>query len=110
MVLLFSYQTNLQEVISHKRVIEAVTEKAQALVQLTNDKEGGKEVQETVDSINKRYEELVNNLLVTITELEESLDVFQQFHDLQKSHQDYQKQLWDRLAGYSGKDTSKIMR
>jgi nesprin-1 len=90
-------------------VIEAVTEKAQALVQLTNSKEGGKEVQETVDSINKRYEELVNNLLVTITQLEESLDVFQQFHDLQKSHQDYQKQLWDRLAGYSGKNISKLM-
>ena len=64
---IYSYQTNLQEVISHKRVVEAVTEKAQALVQLTNDKEGGKEVQETVNSINKRYEELVNNLLVTIT-------------------------------------------
>lgn len=87
-----------------------MTEKAQALVQLTNNKEGGKEVQETVDSINKRYEELVNNLLVTITQLEESLDVFQQFHDLQKSHQDYQKQLWDRLAGYSGKASLKIMR
>ena len=60
-------------------------------------------MQETVNSINKRYEELVNNLLVTITQLEEALDAFQQFHDLQKSHQDYQKQLWDRLSGYSGK-------
>lgn len=73
-------------------------------------KAGGKEVEETVDSINKRYEELVNNLLVTITQLEESLDAFQQFNDLQKSHQDYQKQLWDRLTGYSGECDSFIWR
>jgi len=79
-------------------------------LQLTINKAGGKEVEETADSINKRYEELVNNLLVTITQLEESLDAFQQFHDLQKSHQDYQKQLWDRLAGYSGKCDSHILR
>jgi len=79
-------------------------------LQLTINKAGGKEIEETADSINKRYEELVNNLLVTITQLEESLDAFQQFHDLQKSHQDYQKQLWDRLAGYSGKCDSQILR
>ncbi|XP_068085330.1 muscle-specific protein 300 kDa [Anabrus simplex] len=99
---LLKHKTTLQEVITHKRVIEAVTEKAQAVVQLSNMKGAGEqEVLDTVKSINHRYEQLVNNLLVTITQLEESLDAFQQFHDLQKSHQDYMKQLWDRLAAYS---------
>ena len=95
--------------ISHKRVIESVTEKGQAFIQATSNKDGGKEVQKTVSSINKRYEELVDNLLKTITELEEALDYFQQFNDLQKSHLDYQKQLWDRLSGYTGKSRCMLI-
>ncbi|XP_063222936.1 muscle-specific protein 300 kDa isoform X4 [Bacillus rossius redtenbacheri] len=98
---LLKHKTTLQEVISHKRIMEAVTEKAEALVRSTGNEAAGREVQDTVASINQRYERLVNNLLVFITQLEEALDAFQQFHDLQKSHQDFQKQLWDRLAGYS---------
>lgn len=98
---LLKHKTTQQEIVSHKRIIEGVTEKAQALVQLTNNESGSKEVQDTVKSINKRYKNLVKNVQKAITRMEESLDVYQQFSDLQKSHQDYQKQLWDRLAGYS---------
>lgn len=98
---MYYFQTILQEVLSHKRVIEAVGEKAQALAQVSS--YGAGDVLSTVDSINKRYEDLVNNFLVAITMLEESLDAFTLFQDLQKSHQDYQKQLWDRLSVYSGK-------
>lgn len=89
-------QTILQEVLSHKRVLEMLTEKASAL-----DSDGGELA--TVQGIGKRYEQLVDRLLTTITQLEDSLDVFQQFTDLTKTHQDYQKQLWDRLSSLTGR-------
>jgi nesprin-1 len=94
-------------VLSHKRVIETVGEKAQALAQASS--YGGNDVLGTVESIGKRYEELVNNFLVGITMLEESLDAFTLFQDLQKAHQDYQKQLWDRLSVYSGKLKKNVL-
>lgn len=92
----FPLQTTLQEVLSHKRVLEMLTEKASAL-----DSDGGELA--TVQGIGKRYEQLVDRLLTTITQLEDSLDVFQQFTDLTKTHQDYQKQLWDRLSSLTGR-------
>lgn len=98
---LFKHKTTQQEVLSHKRIIESVTEKAQVLLQLTNDEQGNQEVQETVKSINKRYKNLVKNTQKAIARLEESLEIYQQFSDLQKAYQDYQKQLWDRLATYT---------
>lgn len=92
----FPLQTTLQEVLSHKRVLEMLTEKASAL-----DSDGAELA--TVQGIGKRYEQLVDRLLTTITQLEDSLDVFQQFTDLTKTHQDYQKQLWDRLSSLTGR-------
>ncbi|XP_075225316.1 muscle-specific protein 300 kDa isoform X2 [Lycorma delicatula] len=98
---LIKHKTMLQEVLSHKRVLEMLTEKAEALSpQVESNK-----IEEAVGAVNKRYEELVDKLLKNITHLEDSLDAFQQFNDLQKAHQDYMKQLWDRLSGltdYSG--------
>ena len=85
-------------VISRELSIEAATEKPQGVVQLTSNKTGGKEVQEIVNSINKGYKEQV-----TITQLEEALDGFQQFHVLQQLYQDYLKQFWGTLSGFSGK-------
>lgn len=98
---LLKHKTTQQEILSHKRIIEAVSEKAQMLVKLPNNEAGSKEVEETVKSISKRYKNLVKNIQKAITRMEESLEVYQQFTDLQKSHQDYQKQLWDRLTSYS---------
>lgn len=84
--------------LSHKRIIENVSDKANAMkgTVMYNQIIG------TVQSINKRYEELIDGYLKNITQLEDSLSAFQAFNDLLKSHQDYQKQLWDLLAGYSG--------
>ncbi|XP_059468655.1 muscle-specific protein 300 kDa isoform X2 [Neocloeon triangulifer] len=93
----------LQDVLSHKRIIETVCDKAKALSQSSNF--GNSETLKAGQQINDRYEKLVNNFLMNIAALEESLDAFTVFHDLQKSHQDYQKQLWERssaLADYSG--------
>ncbi|XP_071454862.1 muscle-specific protein 300 kDa-like [Hetaerina americana] len=102
---LLKHKTNLQEVLSHKRIIESLNEKAQALSQLRGTQA---DIPKAADQINKRYEKLVNNYLVTITALEESLDATQQFQDLQKLYQDIQKQLWERLSSYSGQYQSSI--
>jgi len=85
----------LQEVLSHRRVIEGISEKIGAL-------HGTPAIAETVKSISKRYEDLVDGYLRHITQLEEALQAFHAFHDLHKAYFDYQKQQWDRLAGYSG--------
>jgi DNA repair ATPase RecN len=55
-----------------------------------------------IQSVNDRYEALVDKFFKSITQLEECLDAFQQFSDLQKIHQDFQKQIKDRLSTFSG--------
>lgn len=103
---LFKFKASLQEISSHKRIIEAVSDKATALIQ-SNALSNPEEVQTTVASINERYDKLVTNCSKIISQLDEAIDVFQQFSDLQKSQQDHQKNLWDRLTGYSDYSGSK---
>lgn len=91
----------LQDILSHKRIIETVCDKAKALA--INSSFGDNEALNSGKQINDRYEKLVNNFLLNIATLEESLDAFTVFHDLQKAHQDYQKQLWERSNALSGK-------
>ncbi|KAF5308513.1 hypothetical protein FQR65_LT06178 [Abscondita terminalis] len=97
---LLKQKTSLQEIISYKRIIEAVTEKGKAITHPPTD---GKEdnIEENIKSINDRYQALLKNAQAGIDKLEEFLDVYQQFYDLQKTHQDFQKQLWDKLESYS---------
>ncbi|KAJ8930094.1 hypothetical protein NQ314_017138, partial [Rhamnusium bicolor] len=97
---LLKHKTTYQEILSHKRVIEGVTEKAQTLVQLTNSKEKTAEVEESIKSINDRYQNLSKSAQGNIKQLEACLDIYQQFYDLHKAQQDNQKQLWDKLNGY----------
>lgn len=105
---LFKYKATAQEIASHKRIIESVNDKALALVQ------GGSaaaanvdEVRKTIDRINERYERLGQNCAALIGRLEEAIDVYQQFIELQKLQQDHQKNLWDRLTGFSDYSGSK---
>lgn len=77
---------------SHKRALEMLSEKASGLDCDATE----------VAAIQKRYEHLLDRYLTTITQLEDSLDVFHQFSDLSKTHQDFQKQLWERLSSVTG--------
>lgn len=104
---LLKHKTALQEIVSHKRVIENVTAKAQSLVQLTNDAEKTAEVASNIESINNRYQALVKNAQDNIQKLEDCLEVYQQFYDLQKTHEDYQKQLWEKLSSFSDNTGNK---
>lgn len=86
-----------QEILSHKRIIEGVSEKANALSQMSQAPIDIKKV----DSILQRYEKLVEASQKGISNLESALDFLQQFYDLQKAYQAYQKQQWESLGNYS---------
>lgn len=83
----------MQEVFSHKRIIENVLEKAAAV---------GDETPE-LKTLSLRYESLIDQLLGSITQLEEYSDAVQVFSDLQKQHLDFQNQIKERLATCTGK-------
>lgn len=92
------FQAMHQEILAYKRIIEGVSEKANALsytVQAPSD------ARQKAASVSGRYEDLVDMSQKNIANLETLLDTFQQFYDLQKSYQDYQKQQWEQLANYS---------
>lgn len=87
-----------QEITAHKRIIETVFEKANALVPVS---QAPSNIEEKVASVNQRYEKLFDISLKGLNNLEVLSEVFQQFYDLQKLFKDYQKEQWDRLAGYN---------
>ncbi|EZA53954.1 Nesprin-1 [Ooceraea biroi] len=95
---LLKLKTLHQEILAHKRIIEGISEKANALVQVA---QTPSDVHEKVLSVSKRYEKLVDTSQKGISGLETLLDIFQQFHDLQKAYQDYQKRQWEHLTNYS---------
>ncbi|XP_072386756.1 muscle-specific protein 300 kDa isoform X12 [Diabrotica undecimpunctata] len=94
---LLKHKTTQQEIITHKRFIEGVTEKAQSLAQLTNSSEKKAEIDESVASINNRYQNVLKTAQNNTKQLEDCLDIYQQFYDLHKAQQDEQKQLWEKL-------------
>lgn len=95
---LLKNKTLLQEIYSHKRVIETVTDKAKSVAAtLHSGKEESDEMTSIIQSVWDRYNALTNRLASIIDKHESTFEVYQQFADQQKSLQDYQKQLWDRL-------------
>ncbi|CAG9579065.1 unnamed protein product [Danaus chrysippus] len=103
---LLKNKTLLQEIYSHKRVIETVTEKAKSIAaSISSGKGENDEMAKITQSVWDRYNALTNRLSNIITKHEGAFDVYQQFADQQKSLQDYQKHLWDRLhllSDYTG--------
>nr|XP_034172930.1 nesprin-1 isoform X14 [Osmia lignaria] len=87
-----------QEILAYKRIIEGVSEKANALSYTA---QAPSDAQQKAASVSGRYDDLVEMSQKNISNLETLLDTFQQFYDLQKSYQDYQKQQWEQLANYS---------
>ncbi|XP_037820489.1 nesprin-1-like, partial [Lucilia sericata] len=97
---LYKFKTTQQDINSHKRIVEAVNEKA-TILQNTTQPANAAQIKQAVDDVNKRYEKVSNDCNNLMQKLEESFDVYQQFSELQKAQQDYQKNLWDRLTSYS---------
>merc|ERR1711971_891332 len=97
---LLKHKGTLQDIVSHKRFIEAANEKGAAVIS-SNPVAPAEEIQEAIEMINDRYECLLENTKNTVTRMEEAIDGIQQYQDLQKTHQDWQKQMWDKLSVYT---------
>lgn len=77
-----------------------VAEKGQALLQLTSNKEKASEIEQNLKSVHDRYQTLQKTAQENIKQLENCLELYQQFYDLYKMQQDNQKHLWDKLNSY----------
>ncbi|KAL5279677.1 hypothetical protein ACFFRR_003964 [Megaselia abdita] len=102
---LFKYKGTLQDINSHKRILEALNEKANAVLDGAANPE---EVKQSIKEINDRYNKALGDCTNILGQLENVSDVYQQFNELQKLQQDYQKNLWDRLTGYSDYSGNKV--
>lgn len=98
---LLKYKTIYQDVVAHKRIIETLNDKANAVM---ND-----EIKQTMNGVNERYDNLNQTCGNLINRLEEALDVHQTFNDMQKHQLDYQKSLWDRLNNFTDYSGNKIV-
>lgn len=87
---LLKLKTDLADANSHKRVIEAVNEKGAALGQagiLEPD------IGFQIEKVNERYNNVLEGMKRAIGTMEDSIDYIQQYQELQRSHQDWQKQV-----------------
>lgn len=95
MLLLIHFQTTMQEINSHNRMIETIMEKGKTI----------KKPKDETDSeimLKDRYHLLREKMSNSILQLENYLETYQQYQDLHKSYKDTQKQLWDQLSIYTG--------
>ena len=97
---LLKFKSYQQDIVSHKRFVENINERAAAVINL-NSAAPAEEIQEMLETINERYSNLKESIKVSVANMEEALDVLQNYHDLQRSHQDWQKQMWDKLSVYT---------
>ena len=100
------YKATLQDIVSHKRFIETVNERGAAVIN-SNPIAPAEEIQETIENINERYSTLQDSMKKTVANMEDAMECIQQYQELQKSHQDWQKQMWDRLSVYTDYTGSK---
>ena len=103
---LLKFKTSLQDINSHKRFIENINERAAAVIN-SNPVAPAEEIQHTLENINERYDSLKENMKLTVTNMEDAMETIQQYQELQKSHQDWQKQMWDKLSVYTDYTGSK---
>jgi nesprin-1 len=104
---LLKQKTFLQDVLTHKRQVEALKERARSLVEdlpssAVGQPKESQDVQRTIDDITNRYEILTNGLQGSILNSEWLLDVLQQHHDLEKAQSDWQQQAWLQLNSNTG--------
>ena len=103
---LLKQKTHLQDVLSHKRQMESLKERARSLVDdlaagVSQPRES-QEVQKTIDGISRRYDVLTTGLQGSIANSEWLLDVLQEHQDLEKAQSDWQEQAWAQLNANAG--------
>ena len=90
----------VQDINSQKRYIESVNEKGAAVIN-SNPSAPSEEIQENIDNVNYRYDALLENMKESIVQMEAAIDFIQQYQDLVREHQDWQKLMWDTLSVYT---------
>jgi nesprin-1 len=103
---LLKLKSIMQDIASHKRHIEAINEKAAAVIS-SNQSCIAEEIQESINKINERFSNISGKMDETILKMEGAIEFIQHFQDLQRSHQDWQKQMWDKLSVYTEYTGSK---
>ena len=103
---LLKFKSVVQDISAHKRYLESVNEKGAAVIS-SSPNAPTEEIQESIASVNERYDSLLENMKITVSKMEEAIDFIQQYQDLEKGHQDWQKQMWDKLSVYTDYTGSK---
>ena len=103
---LLKYKATLQDIVSHKNFIETVNKLGAAVIN-SNPIAPAEEIQETIENINERYSTLLDSMKKTVANMEDAMECIQQYQELQKSHQDWQKQMWEKLSVYTDYTGSK---
>lgn len=76
---------------------------------MTNNKEKAAEIEDNLKSITDRYQALQKTAQDNIKQLENCLELYQQFYDMYKVQQDSQKYLWDKLNSYLDYGGNKLV-
>lgn len=79
------------------------------MLQLTSNKEKAAEIEDNLKSIQDRYQTLQKTAQENIKQLENCLEIYQQFYDLYKVQQDTQRHLWDKLNSYLDYGGNKLV-
>lgn len=97
----FSMQTTLQDITSHKRVLDAVKERAGYLLQASP---SNKDVKQAMTDIESRHETLSAKTRKNIEDLEWMIDNLNAHQDLTSCHAEWQKDMWEKLHSHTGKN------
>jgi nesprin-1 len=96
----------VQDIASHKRHIEGLNEKAAAVIS-NGQNYNAEEIQEAIGIVNERFNSVSGRMEGIISMVEEALDYILGYQNLLKTHQDWQKQMWDKLSVYTDYTGSK---
>lgn len=103
---LLKQKTHLQDVLSHKRQMESLKERAKSLVDDAAftfvQPQESQDIQKTIGDISRRYDVLSTGLQGSIANSEWLLDVLQEHQDLEKAQSDWQQQAWAQLNANAG--------
>ncbi|KAK8753231.1 hypothetical protein OTU49_003340, partial [Cherax quadricarinatus] len=94
---LLKLKTTLQDITSHKRVLDAVKERAGYLLQASP---SNKDVMSAMEEVQHRHEKLALNTKKNIEDLEWMIDNLSTHQDLSASHAEWQKDMWEKLHSY----------
>jgi len=100
-------RSDLAEAEAAKCQIEHVSEKAAVLVQCTPEEK--ERVQGQVDALNAKHGQMLAQMRLATAALDDSMEAIQQYQDVQKTNQDWLKQMWQKLLSLTDVSGSKIL-